>query len=51
MNLYYYVNGWRETRSYFMNLGNFSGNEVQRMIDGEIITKGENTFYIVFIAY
>ena len=42
----YYVNGWKEGKNYFMNLGQFSGSELERMENGEIITKGNNEFCI-----
>lgn len=42
----YYINGWREGRSYFLSLGRFTEDEIERMISGETIAKGNNEFSI-----
>ena len=42
----YYINGWTENRSYFMQLGRFTQNEIARMIAGEVIKKGNNEYWI-----
>lgn len=40
------VNGWREGRSYFFRLGNFTKEEFAKLENGETITKGGNEFRI-----
>lgn len=42
----YYINGWRYGKSYFMSFG-FTAREMERLMDGEIIKKGENEFWII----
>lgn len=47
----YYINGWEESRSYFLSFG-FTKNEYERMINGEIIKRERtetdfNEFWIV----
>lgn len=42
----YYINGWREGKNYFLRLGRFTEEEIDRMVNGEVITKGENEFSI-----
>lgn len=42
----YYINGFREGEKYFFRLGKFTDEEAERLNNGEIITKGENEFYI-----
>lgn len=42
----YFINGWRYGKSYFMSFG-FTAAEMDRMMDGEIITKEENQFWII----
>ena len=46
MKCIYYVNGWREGVNYFLYLCRPSIAEYNRMVDGEVITKGKNTFHI-----
>ena len=41
----YYINGWREGRSYFMSFG-FTENEIDRMENGETINRNGNEFRI-----
>lgn len=42
----YFINGFRYGRSYFMSFG-FSENERERLMNGEIITRNGNEFWIV----
>lgn len=42
----YYINGWREGRNYFMRLGRFTDNEMEKLLSGEVVVKGSNEFYI-----
>lgn len=42
----YFINGWRYGRSYFMSFS-FTEPELDRMMNGEIITRGENEFWII----
>lgn len=45
----YYINGWEESKSYFMSFG-FTQNEISRMEQGESIRRidsvSDNTFAI-----
>ena len=41
----YGINGWRESRSYFLSFG-FTSEEIERMENGEVIKRGENEYYI-----
>ena len=41
----YYINGWREGQRYFMSYG-FAEEDLERMKQGEIITRGGNEFRI-----
>lgn len=41
----FYINGWRESKSYFLSFG-FSESELNRLHNGEIICKGNNKFWI-----
>ena len=43
----YFINGWKYGRSYFLSIGRFTEYEMQRLEDGEIITKDDNEFWIV----
>ena len=42
----YFINGWLYGRSYFMSFG-FSEYEMDRLMDGEVITREGNEFWIV----
>lgn len=42
----YYINGFMEGKNYFLSFG-FTGDELQRMKNGETITRGNNTFWII----
>lgn len=42
----FYINGWREGRNYFFRIGRFTEEEVERLLNGEIVTKGDNEFCI-----
>lgn len=42
----YCINGWEESRSYFMSFG-FTRDEVTRMEDGEVIKREDNEFSIM----
>lgn len=46
MAYHYYINGWREGRRYFLSFG-FTREEIGRMLDGELITKGTNKFWMI----
>lgn len=41
----YYINGWRETRRYFLSFG-FTAEEIEQMKNGEVIKRGENEYRI-----
>lgn len=41
----YYINGWRESKSYFFSFG-FTEEERNRLFNGEIVCKGDNEFFI-----
>lgn len=41
----YYINGWRESKSYFLSFG-FTESEWERLNNGEIICKGDNEFWV-----
>ncbi len=44
---HYFINGWRESRSYFMSIGRFTEEEVEYMEQtGEEIKRGSNVFRI-----
>lgn len=45
----YYINGWREGKSYFYSLvyGRFTDQELERLERGEAVTKGDNEFQII----
>lgn len=42
----YYINGWREGRNYFFRIGRFTEEEIERLLNGETVTKGDNEFCI-----
>ena len=42
----FYINGWEESHDYFMRIGRFGKDEIRRMIEGEVIEKDGNRFYI-----
>ena len=42
----YYINGWRYGRSYFLSFG-FTREEYDRMVNGEVIRRGANEFWII----
>lgn len=42
----YYINGWRECKNYFFRLGRFTDEEMARLENGEVVTKGANEFYM-----
>lgn len=44
----YYINGWREGRNYFMNLGRFTTYELNSLMNGETVKKNGNEFWIEF---
>lgn len=41
----YYINGWRESKSYFLSYG-FTLEELKQMEAGETLQKGNNVFWI-----
>lgn len=43
----YYINGWREGRNYFMNSGRFTTYEMNALLNGEIVKKHGNEYWIV----
>ena len=45
-NMIYYINGFREGKSYFLSFG-FTEEELNKMMQGDIITKNNNSFWIV----
>ena len=42
----YMINGWKYGKSYFYSFG-FTSLEKERLEDGEVITKGDNEFWII----
>ena len=42
----YYINGWKESRSYFFSLGRFTEEEYAELLSGNVISKGDNDFWI-----
>lgn len=42
----YFINGWRESKSYFLSFG-FTANELKRMEDGQVIKREQNEFWII----
>lgn len=41
----YYINGWEESKSYFMSFG-FSRQEKEDMMAGKVVVRGDNEFAI-----
>lgn len=41
----YYINGWRESKSYFLSFG-FTLEELKQMEAGETIKRESNVFWI-----
>lgn len=41
----YYINGWKESKSYFLSFG-FSHNEIEQMKKGESIFRDGNEYRI-----
>ena len=41
----YYINGWRESKSYFLSFG-FTLEELKQMEAGKTLRKGNNVFWI-----
>lgn len=50
MKIKYMINGWEYGRQYFMSFG-FSRSQIERMMDGEVITRGTNEFYIIIESF
>ena len=44
----FYINGWRESRSYFFRFG-FTEEEVARMRNGETVNKNGNEYRIEIV--
>lgn len=42
----YFINGWREGKNYFMRSGRFSEEELDKLSNGETITKNGNAYRI-----
>lgn len=42
----YIINGWEESKSYFLSFG-FTEEELQEMENGGVIKRDGNTFWIV----
>ncbi|MBR5583122.1 MAG: hypothetical protein IKW21_01190 [Lachnospiraceae bacterium] len=42
----YYINGWEESKSYFMSFG-FTRQEKEDMMAGKVIVRNDNEFSIV----
>ena len=42
----YYINGFREGKSYFLSLGRFTFKELSALECGEIISKNGNQFWV-----
>lgn len=42
----YFINGFREDKNYFLNLGKFIEEEINALFSGQTIIKGNNTFWI-----
>ena len=41
----YYINGWEESKSYFMSFG-FTRQEKEDMMEGKVVVRGDNEFTI-----
>lgn len=41
------INGWRESEARFLNLGRFTEEEMIKLMNGEVVHKGDNEFYII----
>lgn len=42
----YYINGWQESRSYFMSVGHFTTYEINALLNGDIVKKNGNEFWV-----
>ena len=43
----YYINGWQESREYFLQcLGRFTSEEYNTLINGGKVYRDDDTFYI-----
>ena len=42
----YYINGWRESRNYFFDIGNFTDEELKQLYNGEQVEHGDNIFWL-----
>lgn len=42
----FYINGWEYGRRYFMSFG-WTQREFDKMLDGDVIEKNGNEFYII----
>lgn len=42
----YFINGWRESKNYFLRVGHFTHDELDRLDNGETIKKGGNDYRI-----
>lgn len=45
MKYLYYINGWEESRSFFMSFG-FTKDEIEKMMNGEVIKRYDNEFWM-----
>lgn len=43
----YLINGWAEGINYFKSVGSFTTTEWNRLLNGEVVTKNGNDFYIL----
>lgn len=47
MRRVYYINGWEETREYFIRtIGRIDDEQLELLKNGDTITKNDNTFRI-----
>lgn len=42
----YFINGWEESRSYFYSIGRFTDLEKEKLKNGDVVEKNENSFHI-----
>ena len=46
----YFINGWKESKSYFFSVGHFTEREIESLNSGVVVEKGGNTFYIAEVS-
>ena len=46
MRITFFINGWRESKSYFYGSGKFTRDEIDKLNNGEIVKKNGNEYRI-----